>query len=164
MVSTVAQAARAYEEYSREWASTPPRTNVQVQRGMRSERAVAAQESLSPSVWSLFKCGVVLSVVLAAFALVHVSLDTATVSLSLEAQAISTQITDARHEANLLEVQASSLSNPARIKSAAAELGMSVPSNPTVIYLSKDIVVTDASGNLSLAGSARVVADAALAG
>ena len=83
---------------------------------------------------------------------------TASVSLSVQAQEVSTSLVEARHEGSLLEVEVSALSNPTRIQEAANELGMISPETATVIKLGEDVVVTNAQGDLSLAESLRVAA------
>jgi cell division protein FtsL len=157
----LAQAARAYTSYSQPEIDYGKRQHVQVRPGGRQQNKEEAQLA---SRISLVKCAMVFTCVLAVFAIIHVSLDNAAVTLSLQAQTTTSEISDARHEVNELEVQVSSLSNPTRIKTEAAELGMHAASDPTVIYLSEDIVVTDDSGNLSLAGSTRVLAGNTITG
>ena len=76
----------------------------------------------------------------------------------MESQKVASELVDARHEGSLLEVEVSALSNPTRIQEAANDLGMISPETATVIKLGEDVVVTNAQGDLSLAGSLRVVA------
>lgn len=160
----MANAARAYQDFGYiGGTAAPARTRTGGVRVHRNKTAVQA-EPIAVSQTMVAACAIVLTVVVTLFALLHVTLDNAAVTLSLNAQQISTQISDAKHEATNLQVQASSLANPQRIKTAAAELGMSSASNATVIYLSKDIVSTNAAGNLSLSQSMRVVAESTITG
>lgn len=70
-----------------------------------------------------------------------------------KAEATQSQISEAREEAHALEVKLGALSNPTRVKGEAENLGMTSASDVVKINLSKDVVVVDDNGSLSLAGS-----------
>lgn len=70
-----------------------------------------------------------------------------------KAEATQSQISEAREEAHALEVKLGALSNPTRIKGEAENLGMTSASDVVKINLTKDVVVLDDNGSLSLAGS-----------
>lgn len=70
-----------------------------------------------------------------------------------KAEATQSQISEAREEAHALEVKLGALSNPTRIKGEAENLGMTPASDVVKINLTKDVVVLDDNGSLSLAGS-----------
>lgn len=99
------------------------------------------------------KATVAAVVVFAAIGFGRITLSAATVAEALEAREITTNLEIVRSNISDLEVQQSSLSNPTRIKTEAAELGMAAPATSTVIDISGDVVVTDEDGNLSLTGS-----------
>lgn len=115
-------------------------------------------EPLPASATSLAKVIAVVLAVVAVLGCVRISLSSATVMTALETRELSSQIETARSEGNALEVVQSSLSNPTRVKDAATLLGMSAPAYVANIDLSGDVVVTDERGNLSLSGSAAVLA------
>lgn len=115
-------------------------------------------EPLPASLVFLAKVVAVVLAVVAVLACGRIALSSATVTTALETRELSSQIETARSEGNALEVVQSSLSNPTRVKDAATLLGMSAPAYVASIDLSGDVVVTDAQGNLSLSGSAAVIA------
>ena len=151
----MASAARAYQSYGYESVYAPARSRVHVTPGKRQGRQ---QESVSFVVVAVAVAA--FFVVAALFAAAHVWLDSASVSLSMQSQTVHTELSAIRHEGSLLEVEVSALSNPTRIQEAANAMGMISPANATIVKLGEDVVVTNAAGNLSLAGSAKVIANA----
>lgn len=149
-------AERAYEHDYRRRRDAQPDISV-VPGGAR--RASQAQSS---SLVTIAKIVAVALVVIALLGVARVTLSAQTVTVALETRQLSSQIETARSEGSVLEVNMSTLSNPTRIKTEATALGMAAPSSTTKFDLSGDVVVTDASGNLSLSGS--MAACAALAG
>ncbi len=148
----MASAVRAYQSYGYERVYQPSRPDVRVRQGKN-------QQHESSGLWLTAAVLVAaMSLVVALFAVAHVWLDSASVSLSVQAQSVSTSLVEVRHEGSLLEVEVSSLSNPTRIQEAANALGMISPDSATIIKLGEDVVVTNAEGDLSLAGSLKVVA------
>ena len=148
----MATAARAYDAYGYERAYQPTRPDVRVRPGR-------VQEQASSNAWmTAVILATVMALICALFAILHVRLDSASVALSVQAQQVSESLVEVRHEGSLLEVEVSSLSNPARIQAAAEGMGMVSPETATVIKLGEDVVVTNSSGDLSLAGSLKVVA------
>lgn len=103
-------------------------------------------------------------VIFAGIGFARITLSAATVAEALEAREITTNLESVRSTINDLEVKQSSLSNPTRIKTAAADLGMASPTTSTVIDISGDIVATDAEGNLSLTDSIEALASAGAQG
>lgn len=152
----MATAARAYRSYGYESAYAPSRPAVRVTPG----RQATEQTSVVSSQLIAIAASVILLVV-ALFAAAHVWLDSASVSVSVKAQSVSTDLASVRHEGSLLEVEVSTLANPARIQAQANALGMISPESATSIRLGEDVVVTNSAGDLSLAGSVRVLANAA---
>ena len=150
----MSSAARAYQSYGFESAYAPSRPDVRVTRGRQTD-----VQSTS-SYFVVAHVAAVIVLVMAVFAAVHVWLDSASVTYSVQAQNVATELSSVRHQGSLLEVEVSSLANPARIQAEANALGMVSPEAATVIRLSEDVVVTNGSGNLSLAGSVRVLANA----
>ncbi len=149
----VATAARAYQDSRFERAYQPSRPGVRVHTTHQRQEGASTSALITAAAFAM-----VIAVVVAVFAAVHVVLDSASVTLSMESQKVASELVDARHEGSLLEVEVSALSNPTRIQEAANDLGMISPETATVIKLGEDVVVTNAQGDLSLAGSLRVVA------
>ncbi len=112
-------------------------------------------EGLSAAALSLAKVCAVLCIVIALIAMARVAITSAAASCALETRAIENNIEAARSLGNDLEVSQSVLSNPSRIKTQAARLGMAAPeaSFTEQIVLPPDIVATDEEGNLSLSES-----------
>lgn len=100
-------------------------------------------------------------VLVTAVGFARIALNSATVTTSLAAQEISSDLSEARSYAATLEVQQSTLSNPSRVKEAAADLGMGAPAQTATITLPVDVVATDEAGNVSLTESIRRAAEAA---
>lgn len=149
----MASTARAYRSAQYERAYTPSRPDVRVHTTHQRK------EASSGGVWmTVAAFAIAIAFAVATFAVIHVILDSASVSLSMESQKVSDSLVEMRHEGSLLEVEVSSLSNPTRIQEAANDLGMVSPETATVIKLGEDVVVTNAQGDLSLAGSLKVVA------
>lgn len=144
---------REYERTARPERQRTPDISV-----MPGRRQQAQSQPLPSSIIFLAKTIAVVLVVLALLGCVRITLSSATVTTALETRELSSQIDSARSEGNSLEVAQSSLSNPTRIKDAATQLGMSAPAYVATIDLSGDVVVIDAAGNLSLSGSAAVLA------
>ncbi len=99
------------------------------------------------------KITISVAVLFAGIGVGRVTLSAATVAEALEAREVKNQLEEARSSINQLEVMQSSLSNPTRIKTEAAALGMASATDSVVLDLSGDVVATDDAGNLSLAES-----------
>lgn len=108
---------------------------------------------LPTSIVGIAKIIAVVAVVLALVCCVRVGLAAASVTTSMESDALSAQIETARSTGNDLEVQQSQLSNSMHIRLEAASLGMAAPAQTEKVTLSQDLVALDASGSLSLSGS-----------
>ncbi len=118
----------------------------------------AAPSALPSSVVFLAKVAAVVLVVLALVGVTRVTLASAAVGASIQAQELSSAIEDARDVGSQLEVEQSSLSNPSRVKSEATAMGMSAPAETTMVNLEQDVVSIDEEGNLSLSQSLRLAA------
>lgn len=151
---------RAYDAYPepayRERSAQPERAP---QRQINIVPGGASDSQAISSAWVfLAKTIAVVLLFLALLACVRITISSATVTTALETRELTSQIDTARSAGNVLEVQQSSLSNPTRIKDAAALLGMSAPAYVANIDISGDLVVTDGAGSLSLSGAAAVLA------
>lgn len=113
----------------------------------------AQEQGVSPQVIFLAKIAVVALVAFALVCCVRVALSAATVSTAMQSQELNQQISEAREQGNALEVTQSALSNPAYVKAAAAEMGMTAPQTTEYLALGVDVVATDEAGNLSLTQS-----------
>lgn len=124
------------------------RPGIRVQAGgHQQERAASTGAVLFAKVLIAF---------IVAFALigcVRITLSSATVATAMEASQIDDQIDAAREEGSKLEVAQSSLANPTRVKRDAMAIGMRSPAAASFIDITGDVVVKDADGRLSLAGS-----------
>lgn len=147
-------AAPAYSyQYPERAPERAPRVRVVPGRGTRT-----SIETLAPSVIFLAKTVAVVLVVLTLLCFVRIGLASASVTTSLQSQEIAAKIDGARSSGSELEVAQSSLSNPTRVKQAAAGLGMESPESVDTITLDRDVVATDAQGNLSLSQSVAIAA------
>lgn len=129
-----------------------PKRRVDVVPGGAQGRAASTSPAHSFAV-KVGKAIVAAALVFACIGIWRVTLSAATVAEALEARQLSNELDEARSTISQLEVTQSSLSNPVRIKTEAALLGMSNPETTAVIDLTQDVVATDAEGNLSLVGS-----------
>lgn len=140
--------ARKYDEYTD--------THLEVRAG--GARNPKSQAIPAPIAFAI-KVFVTFVVVFACVGIGRISLSSMAVAAAIEANQLSNDIYTAREYGNSLEVEQSTLSNPTRIKTEAAKLGMAIPDNTHFITLPEDIVVTDAQGNLSLSGSIAAAAN-----
>lgn len=114
----------------------------------------AQEEALSPMLLFMAKVAVVMLVLFAVLGFARVGLASATVSTAVSVDALTEEVTTVRSQGNDLEVQQSHLSNPTHLKQVAAtELGMGEAAESIDLRMGKDIVSTDARGNLSLSAS-----------
>ena len=150
--------SRAYGAAPERAESRKPRIGVVLGTGPKN-----APATLPSSVLVLARALVVVLLVLAAVGLVRVFLNSATVTASMQAQELSSQISSARAQGNQLEVAQSSLSNPARVKTEANAMGMAAPAETIVVNLGQDVVATDEAGNLSLSRTLQQAAAVAAA-
>ncbi len=130
--------------------SAPRRPDISVVPGTGAGSASQTRSSLAMLlVW----IAVAAFVVLMALGFVRITLNVFSVSAAKEAQTYSSQIDQARSETSELEVALASSSNPTRIKTEAATLGMGSAEQTAIIDLGDDVGVTDEAGTLSLSGS-----------
>lgn len=141
----MAQAAPAYR-YPERIPERSPRIRVVPGKGRQPE-----QQPLSPQVMRFARMFVAFLVVFAVIGFVRVGLASATVTTAIESDTVSTQIESARAEGNELDVRQSYLSNPSQVKMiASTQLGMGEPAETLTVTLGKDVVATNAQGDLSL--------------
>lgn len=103
------------------------------------------------------KALVVFVVLFAGVGVCRISLSSVAVSAAIEAKEFNKNINEEREKGNTLEVEQSTLSNPTRIKAEATKLGLAAPEKTKFMVMSKDVVVTDEQGNLSLSGSVEAI-------
>lgn len=140
-------AAPRYPSYAPQPQQSP---DIRVVPGRRP----TTEDALSPTLLFLAKVAVVMMVLFAVLGFARVGLASATVSTAVSVDNLTGEIATVRSQGNDLEVQQSNLSNPAHLKQVAAgELGMGEAAESLDLRLSKDIVSTDAQGNLSLSAS-----------
>lgn len=109
--------------------------------------------TLPSSIIGAAKAVVVVALVVVMVCCVRVGLSAASITTSIEANRLSTQIENARSYGSDLEVQQSRLSNSTHIRVEAASLGVTPPEKTVAVVLGADVVATDEAGNLSLSGS-----------
>lgn len=148
----MASAARAYRYGS---AAPEPRheQNVRVIRGRRHQ-----VETLDNRLVTGAKIVLILLALFAVLGCIRVGFTSMAVSASIETEQIQSNIDTARSDGTTLEVEQSELTNPTAVKKAATKLGMAAPTSTETIKLSKDVVATDDSGNLSLSKSLAIAA------
>lgn len=128
-----------------------PRQQVRVVRG--SGTVSAPRTAPAFSVGRAVAFAVAALVVVAVAACIRLALSSAAIATSLDSQQISNSIQDVRTASTSLEIEQSTLANPARISAEAKRLGMAAPSSVGVIELAPDVVVLDGDGALSLSQS-----------
>lgn len=120
-------------------------------------------KAYSPAHATALRAAKAVLVIIVAFAGIgfgRISLASATVTEALEARDVRNNLEEVRSSINDMQVEQSTLSNPARIKSEAEALGMSSPSVTHVLDLTGDLVMTEENGALSLTGSIAATAAA----
>ena len=126
-------------------------TEFEVIPGRRGASSDVA--TLPSSIIGAAKAVVVVALVIAMVCCVRVGLSAASITASIEANRLSTQIENARSYGSDLEVQQSRLSTSTHIRVEAASLGVTPPEKTVAVVLGADVVATDEAGNLSLSGS-----------
>ena len=114
------------------------------------QRTGSPAQTTTPILVTAAKMAVIVLVVVTALAFARIALTNATVVTMIEADSISSQITQARSSGVSLEMEQSVLSNTSAIKAAAKRLGMAAPYEVETIALTPDIVATGDDGALSL--------------
>jgi len=158
-VSSAAPAYRFSAEPYRRHSSAPypktrsKKTRVHAIPGAKPYSPLAPSREAAP-LWktvALMLAGIIL--VLGVLGFARIFLTHQTVEVLHESAALSTQISEARTQGTVLEVNQSSLVNTANVLQKATALGMSEPEYVSTIVLPQDVVATDAEGNLSLGKS-----------
>lgn len=150
-------AVPAYSYYPERVPERAPRERISVVPGRGTRTSTP---TLPSSVVFLAKAVAVVLVVIALVGFARIGLSAATVTTSMQAQQLENQIDQARSTGADLEVNQSLLASPTRVKQQAEALKMSEPESVGTIELGRDVVVTDAEGNLSLSESVSVAATA----
>ncbi len=125
---------------------------------IRGNRTGSVTQTLSRQVIKMCIAAAVILVFIACVGMVRVQLMIASQDQCIAANELSTQISSTRKSANELEVQQSYMSNTTHIRTAATQLNMEAPASVVTLSLAADVVVTDAAGNLSLAGTLSALA------
>lgn len=130
--------------------SAKPKPRIDVVPGGRSKEASNPAHQLAVNIAKLTVAA------LCVFALVgfgRITLSAATVAEALQEREITSLLEDARSSISELEVTQSSLSNPTRIKTQAAALGMAPATDVGVLDIKADVVAVNEDGALSLTAS-----------
>ena len=152
----MAQTLPAYAYPRRSYEQAPTRTpDIHVVPGRGRE---TSDGTLPASAVTLAKVAAVLLLLFALIGIVRIVLASAAVSTAVETEAVAAQIETARSTGKDLEVRESHLSNPVYLKGEATELNMQAAENTQIMTLSKDVVVCDEAGRLSLSASLKSVA------
>lgn len=154
----MAPAAPAYRYPERAPQRAPQKTTpVRVVPGQGKPTTV---DALPSSVIMIAKIFAVFFIVFALLGFVRIGLASATVTTAVATEEVASKIESERSAGNELEVRESYLSNPTNLKAEATKLKMGAASETGILTLSKDVVVTDSAGNLSLIGSLRAASQA----
>ena len=137
----------AYSLYPERAVERAPRTRISVVPGQRT-RSAAPASTVTPGL--VLKAAIIASLTLSA----------ATVTTSMQSQALSSQIDDARAQGSSLEVTQSLLSNSTRVRMQAEKLGMAAPAEVGTINMPEDVVSTNDDGSLSLSRSVETATNA----
>ena len=108
----------------------------------------------------MLKAAIIVMAVLALVGIASLTLSAATVTTSMQSQALSSQIDDARAQGSSLEVTQSLLSNSTRVRMQAEKLGMAAPADGGTINRPEDVVSTNDDGSLSLSRSVETATNA----
>ncbi len=155
----MAQAAHAYSYAQRERiVEVPEHSRIHVLTGT-GKRPVVKTVSIAALAAAKVTAVVLVAVALIGFG--RIALNTATVTMSMSTQELTSELATARANAASLGVQQSALSNPARIRSLATDLGLSAATTTETISLSEDVVVVNDSGELELANSIQLAVQVA---
>ncbi len=147
-------AAPAYENES----TTSGASQLEFWKGFKKEPR-GASDTIPANSNVVIRAAAYFIVMVLLVGFINITFVGATQSLAQEAESLQTSISQARESSKATEVQLGLLSNPTRIKEKAEEMGMSASSNPILIDLSDDVVVTDESGNISLTGSLAAISN-----
>lgn len=146
---------------SRRGRSYRTRADIRVTPGAgRSARSLAQEQQQRSHLLFVAKTVAVVLAIVAFMGVARVALITATVTTSMQSQALASQIDDAQSDNVALEASQSVLSSSSRIKSEAQSLGLAAPSETQSLTLSDDVVVTGDDGSISLSKSLAAVAEA----
>ncbi|MBO4365122.1 MAG: cell division protein FtsL [Eggerthellaceae bacterium] len=149
----MAGAAPAYDySYVRGTAVRAPRNERRV-RVVHARRPV---ETVSPQVVTLARVAIVVIALFAVIACARIAIHTATVNVMMRNDEIAAQIEEVRSTSASLEVQESTMGNPANVKRSAKKMGMYIPYTTETLMIGEDIVAYDEAGNLSLSKSLAV--------
>ena len=108
----------AYSLYPERAVERAPRTRISVVPGQRT-RSAAPASTVTPGL--VLKAAIIVMAVLALVGIASLTLSAATVTTSMQSQALSSQIDDARAQGSSLEVTQSLLSNSTRVRHAGRE-------------------------------------------
>ena len=128
-------------------------------KGQQKQRGIMQSSVLSPMLITVAKFSTAIILVVACAAFARVGLSSATVSLGINSQEISSQIESELAMKNTLEVQDSTLGNSSRLRDKAAEYGLVAPTSIEQITLAPDPLCYDNDGNVSLTESLNRVAN-----
>ena len=147
----------AYSLYPERAVERAPRTRISVVPGQRT-RSAAPASTVTPGLG--LKAAIIVRAVLALVGIASLTLSAATVTTSMQSQALSSQIDDARAQGSSLEVTQSLLSNSTRVRMQAEKLGMAAPAEVGTINMPEDVVSTNDDGSLSLSRSVETATNA----
>lgn len=149
-----AQPAYRYDYAYRHNAEPAPSPRIHVVPGNGRR-----PDTVDPTVLRFLRIALVALIAFTVLGCVRIAFASATVTASMEASAISTEIESARSEGKSLEVKETQLSSTTYLKDYAKKnLNMVEASYTESLVLSADVVAVDEAGNLSLSKSLGVVA------
>lgn len=132
------------------------RSVFQIFSGGARKPQVLARPKTMPFAFKVFACCTFL---FAFIGVVNVTLSSAAVVSTQEAEKLSSQITEAREQGKSLEVEYGTLNNPTTLKDKATKLGMATPTEVIQLNITEDNCVLNSDGSIALASSLKAVAN-----
>ena len=146
-----AQPAYRFEAYPDYAPQHPSRADVRaVRTGQREDAGQRAALMVTAA-----KMAAIVLVVVAILSFARIALTNAAVATMVQADALSTQISEARSSGVSLEMEQSVLSSTSALNNAVKRLHMAEPAAVGTLVLTPDVVATDANGALSLSDSVK---------
>lgn len=153
-------AAPARRKYSSP-ASNPARTERRSNRSSKVDVRVVRgnkRQGIGERLRPFAKPFIALAVVLLVASIAKVTVVGFSYNTAQQTSELRTQISDLESETTSLTIQKSLVASPTNLRDKAEKFGMSAAESSETIKLSKDVVKTDAEGNLSLSLSLAAVA------
>ena len=127
----------------------------EVFRGGAQPRQSTATSTMPIALKAFIYCVVIFFVI----GFVNISLTSGAIVSTAEAESLNSQITQAREEGKVMEVDYGALNNPTSLKDKASKLGMVTATETLQLNIAEDTVVTKSDGSIALASSLKAAAN-----